>query len=102
MLTEAALERHRPKHPSDSKSVDGQPSVGSNPTRSAIRAAASFRRSSFFLSCRDFLALEHIAHRRCGLFLGREVQVGIDVGGSREGAVAQPDLDLLHRDSVAQ
>ena len=28
--------------------------------------------------------------------------MGVDVGGGGEGAVAQPDLDLLHGDAVAQ
>ena len=28
--------------------------------------------------------------------------MGIDVGGGGEGAVAQPDLDLLHGDTAAQ
>ena len=87
--------------PNNSKSVDGQPSVGSNPTRSAIGTTESDRRSPFlFCGCR--LALEHPAHRCRGLLLGGEVQVGIDVGGGGEGAVAQPDLNLFHGDAVAQ
>ena len=28
--------------------------------------------------------------------------MGVDVGSGREGAVAQPNLDLLHRNAVAQ
>ena len=63
--------------------------------------AASNHRSPF-LSCGYFLALEHPAHCRGGLLLGGEVQVRIDVGGGGEGAVAQPDLNLLHGDAAAQ
>jgi len=59
------------------------------------------RRSPFLLSG-GFLVLEHSAHSRRGLLLGREVQVGVDVGGGGEGAVAQPDLDLFQRDTVAE
>ena len=54
------------------------------------------------LISRGFPALEHPAHSRRRLLLGGEVQVGIDVGGGGEGAVAQPDLDLFHRDAVTQ
>lgn len=54
------------------------------------------------LICWGFPALEHPAHSRRRLLLGGEVQVGIDVGGGGEGAVAQPDLDLFHRDAVTQ
>ena len=54
------------------------------------------------LICWGFPALEHHAHSRRRLLLGGEVQVGIDVGGGGEGAVAQPDLYLFHRDAVAQ
>lgn len=67
----------------------------------ATGATASFRRSPF-LSRGRFFAVEHPAHRRCGLFLGGEVQVGVDVGGGGEGAVAQPDLNLLHGYAAAQ
>ena len=84
---ESSMERYRSGHNgTDSKSVDGQPSVGSNPTRSATGTTASDRRSPF-LPCGDFLALKHPAHRRRGLLLGREVQMGVDVGGGGEGAV---------------
>ena len=44
------MERYRSGHNgTDSKSVDGQPSVGSNPTRSAIKAlkACAFRAFSY-------------------------------------------------------
>ena len=96
------MERYRSGHNgTDSKSVDGQPSVGSNPTRSAIWTTASVRRSLFLL-CGYLLALEHPAHRRRGLLLSREVQMGVDIGGGGEGAVTQPDLDLLHGDAAAQ
>ena len=54
------------------------------------------------LICWGFPALEHPAHSRRRLLLGGEVQVGIDVGGGGEGAVAQPDLYLFHRDAVTQ
>ena len=43
-----------------------------------------------------------LEHRRCGLLLSGEVQVGIDICGGGEGTVAQPDLDLFHGDAVAQ
>ena len=46
--------------------------------------------------------MEHPAHSRYGLLLGGEVQVSINVGGGGEGAVAQPDLYLFHRDAVTQ
>ena len=62
----------------------------------------SFAAALFSLISRGLPALEHPAHRRCGLLLGGEIQVGIDVGGGGEGAVAQPDLYLFHRDAVAQ
>ena len=56
----------------------------------------------FSLPSRFPFPLEHPAHRGGRLLLGGEVQVRIDVGGGGEGAVAKPDLDLLHWDAAAQ
>ena len=94
-------QRYRSGHNgADSKSVCRQLHVGSNPTRCAIGAVVIFRRSSFFLLVRCLPALEHPTHRRSGLLLGGEIQVGIDVSGGGEGAVSQPDLNLFHGDAV--
>ena len=99
-----SMQRYRRGHNgADSKSVCEQSHVGSNPTRCAIWGYGDHSPQPFFLLFRrGFPALEHPAHRRCGLLLGGEIQVGIDVGGGGEGAVAQPDLYLFHRDAVAQ
>ena len=70
----------------DSNSVWEQSHVGSNPARRAMWTTVSHCRSPF-LFCGYFLALEHRAHRRRGLLLCREVQVGVDVSGGGEGAV---------------
>ena len=95
------MQRYRRGHNgADSKSVCRQLHVGSNPTRCAIGAVVIFRRSPVFLPVGCLLALEHSAHCRGGPLLGGKVQVGIDVGGDGEGAVAQQDLDLFHRDTV--
>lgn len=43
-----------------------------------------------------------LADCRRGLLLGRNIQVSIDVCGGCEGAVAKPDLDLLHGNALPQ
>ena len=43
-----------------------------------------------------------LADCRRRLLLSRDVQVGIDVGSGSEGAMAKPDLDLLHGNALPQ
>lgn len=55
--------------------------------------------------CQLFLflrAVEHTVHGVCRSLLCRVVEMCIDVCRGGEGAVTQPDLDLLHGDTVAE
>ena len=47
-------------------------------------------------------AVEHTVHGVCRSLLCRVVEMCIDVCRGGEGAVTQPDLDLLHGDTVAE
>ena len=76
----------------------------SNPSISAI-GLQWFATAGFFFCLRRLFCGrtdEHSAHCVCGFFLCCKVQMRINVCGSCEGAVSQPDLNLLHRDSVAE
>ena len=69
------------RNEADSKSVDGSNRPG---VRIPPSPPSGLRRffAAVFLYCGCLLAPEHPAHGRRGLLLGREIQVGIDVGGS--------------------
>lgn len=49
-----------------------------------------------------FRAVEHTVHGVCRSLLCRVVEMCIDVCRGGEGTVTQPDLDLLHGDTVAE
>lgn len=84
----------------DSKSVCGQPHVGSNPTVSA-RAGSDFTLPAFLyrLLCTIFgTASGHTIHCICRSLLRVVIQVSVDVCCSRIGTMFQPYLDLFHCD----
>ena len=95
------METYRSGHNgADSKSVCGQPHVGSNPTVSA-RAGSDFTLPAFFIS----LALHDLWHREwtyhhciCRNLLRVVIQVSVDVCCIRIGTMSQPYLDLFHCD----
>ena len=92
------------RNEADSKSVDGSNRPGgSNPSISA-RACSGDSTAGFYL-CQLFLffrAVEHTVHGVCRSLLCRVVEMCIDVCRGGEGTVTQPDLDLLHGDTVAE
>lgn len=49
-----------------------------------------------------FRAVEHTVHGVCRSLLCRVVEMCIDVCRGGESTVTQPDLDLLHGDTVAE
>ena len=84
----------------DSKSVCGQPHVGSNPTVSA-RAGSDVTLPAFLyrLLCTIFgTASEHTIHCICRSLLRIVIQVSVDVCCIRIGTMSQPYLDLFHCD----
>ena len=83
-----------------SKSVCGQPHVGSNPTVSA-RAGSDFTLPAFLyrLLCTIFgTASEHTIHCICRSLLRIVIQVSVDVCCCGIGTMSQPYLDLFHCD----
>ena len=68
------------------------------------RGTAERKRRSVYVivSCGRALLQEHTAHCSGGLLLSGEVQVRVDIGGGGEGAVSQPELNLLHGNAAAQ
>ena len=68
------------------------------------RACSGDSTAGFYL-CQLFLffrAVEHTVHSVCRSLLCRVVEMCIDVCRGGEGTVTQPDLDLLHGDTVAE
>ena len=92
------------RNEADSKSVVPLGTGGSNPSISAIGLQWFATAGFFFCSCRLSFrcADEHSAHCICGFFLCGEVQMRINICRGCEGAVSQPDLNLLHGDSVTE
>ena len=92
------------RNEADSKSVVPLGTGGSNPSISAIGLQWVSTAGFFFCLRRLFCRRtgEHSAHCVCGFFLCGKIQMRINVCGGCEGAVSQPDLNLLHRDSVAE
>ena len=84
----------------DSKSVCGQPHVGSNPTVSA-RAGSDFTLPAFLYWLHRTIfgpANEHTIHCICRSLLRVVIQVCVDVCCCGIGTVSQPYLDLFHCD----
>ena len=95
------METYRSGHNgADSKSVCGQPHVGSNPTVSA-RAGSDFTLPAFLyrLLCTIFgTASGHTIHCICRSLLCVVIQVCVDVCCCGIGTMSQPYLDLFHCD----
>ena len=92
------------RNEADSKSVDGSNRPGvrippSPPEPAAVIPLQVFSLCQLLLFLR---AVEHPVHGICRSLLRRVVKVCVDICRGGEGAVPEPDLDLLHGDTVAE
>lgn len=75
---------------------DPLPDLGGNPQNIYTSPAPFFRRRG------NLLSTQHLGDNAGRVLLAAVVQMGVDIGGGGESAVAEPFLDLLHRHSVGQ
>ena len=90
--------------------IGDEPVRGFESHRLRHRPAVVCHCRPFYTVCRLFLLCrlliltpnKHSAHSIGRFLLCCEVKVSVDVSRCGEGAVPQPDLNLLHRDSVSE
>ena len=102
------METYRSGHNgADSKSVCGQPHVGSNPTVSAIKPYSSRVVGLFSFPWRDIVwsycgHSQPSQHGFCGCAFGVIIKVRAVVCRGGKVAVPQPFLNLFHRNAVGR